>query len=107
VRSGRPDRIVEIAVGPLVGIDVFAAVGRRQSRAFLGDQKSRVTVFAFDVKSHHVHELIVDTVWLVIRDRGQRPTFTECMQPGIEQIALLDGSDDRGVGALVFHRRAS
>jgi hypothetical protein len=25
------------------------------------------------------------------------------MQPGIEQFALLDGPDDRGIGAFEFH----
>jgi hypothetical protein len=76
--SLRPDGVVEIAADPLVGSDVLAAIGRGQSCPLLGDQKSRGVAFTFDVESHHVHQLIVDLVWLIIRDGGQGPALVEC-----------------------------
>ena len=69
----------------------------------MGDQEARVVGLAGDVEAHQVRLFVRETVGLIIRKRGQRPKFADRAQPRVEQIALLDGSDHRGIGALEFH----
>ncbi len=67
----RPDRVVEIAVGPLRRVDVLVAVGGGQPGAFLGDQEARAVALADDVKSHHVGEFVGDAVRLEIIEQRE------------------------------------
>ena len=104
----RPDRVVEIAVGSLVRIDVLVAVGRGQPRAFLGDQEARAR--------RRRRRRRIPSCRPARRRRGRAGNrrdgaaarrLAERAQPGVQQIALLDRSDHRGIGAFEFHSAAS
>jgi hypothetical protein len=85
---------------------VLVAVGRGQPGTFLGDQEPGVVGAAFDVKSHHVRQLVRDAVGLIVAEGGQGARLAERAQPRIEHVALFHGSDHRGIGAGKFHSKA-
>ena len=49
-----PECIIEISVGPLVRIDVIAAVGKREPLALVSDDETRAVAFALNVERHHI-----------------------------------------------------
>jgi hypothetical protein len=82
---------------------MFVAVSRRQPRAFLGDQKTRLIAGADDVESHHLGQFVGDAIGPVIFETGQGPALVERPQPRIQEIALFHRPDNRGAGAFEFH----
>jgi hypothetical protein len=81
---------------------MLVAIGGRQPRTFLGNQKTGVIAFANDIKSHHLRELIGDAVGPILLEARQGAAFIERPQPGIQEIALFHRPGNRGAGAFEF-----
>jgi hypothetical protein len=99
----RPDRVVEIAVGSLIRIDMLVTIGSSQPRTFLGNQESRAIACARDIEPHHVGEIVGDAVRLEAGDNGQGVLLARRAQPRVQENPLLDRFDDRGISVAKFH----
>jgi hypothetical protein len=100
----RSDRVVEIAVGSLVRIDMLVTIGSGQPRTFLSNQESRAIACACDIEPHHIGEIVRDAVRLEVGDDGQGVLLARRAQPRVQENPLLDRFDDRGIGVAKFHR---
>ncbi|WP_407181113.1 hypothetical protein [Bradyrhizobium sp. STM 3562] len=85
------------------GIEVLAAIGGREPRSFLSDEKPCALARAFDIENHHIGEFVGTPIMPEIGDRWQAVRLAQRAEPGVEQHALLDGPHHRGVGAGEFH----
>jgi hypothetical protein len=99
----RPDRVIEITVGAMFGRDVLVAVGRRQPRAFLGDEETHRMAVALNVEAHHVRDLVDAGLGVEIDQHGQWRPLAQRTQPGVQEYPLADGSDHRRIGTCIFH----
>jgi hypothetical protein len=78
---------------------MLVAIGGGQPRALLGNQETHIVASTDDIKPHHVGEFVGAALGPIIPKPGQGAAPVERPQPRVQQIALLDGPDDRGVGA--------
>ena len=101
--SPGPDFLVEKA-RPFGGIDALVAVGGGEPGALMRNQETCAVALADNVISHHVGHFVVDAVELKIPKERHRPPLGGRAQPFVQEIALPDRFDYRGIGTFEFHR---
>src|SRR5207302_8529137 len=97
-----PDFLVEKA-GPFGGIDALVAVGGSQPGALMRNQETCAVALADNVISHHVDHFVVDALELKITEERHRPPLAGHAQPFVQEIALPDRFDYRGIRTREFH----
>ena len=97
-----PDGFVKKA-SPLAGIDARGAIGGGQPRALMRNQETCAVGLADNVISHHVDHFVVDAVEVKIPEKWHGPALAGRAQPLVQEIALPDRFDYRGIRTRKFH----
>ena len=97
-----PDFLVEKA-RPFGGIDALVAVGGGEPGALMRNQETCAVALADNVISHHVDHLVVDAIEVKIPEERHGLPLAGCAQPFVQEIALPDRFDYRGIRTREFH----